>query len=86
MDMHLLSQNTRISLTLYFWMFIREISHGFNGTQDYLVMGRNFKYIFVIFLDIFFKNNVMEIVNKMSTFHIHIRGPDCIQALPSWML
>ena len=30
----------------------------------------------MIFVDIFFKNNVMEIVNKMSTFHIHIRGTD----------
>ena len=25
-------------------------------------------------------------VHKMSTFHIHIRGPDCIQTFPSWLL
>ena len=30
---------------VYFWMFIRGISHGFNGTQDSLVMAQNFKDI-----------------------------------------
>ena len=45
-------------------------------------MARNFKDIFRYF----FKNDVVEIVNKMSTLHIHIRGPDCIQAFSSWML
>ena len=30
---------------LDFWMFIRGISHGFNGTQDKLVMARNLKDI-----------------------------------------
>ena len=57
---------------LYFWMFIHGISHGFNGTQDYLVMARIFQGYFVIFLYFFFNNNVMEIVHKMSTFHLHI--------------
>ena len=28
-----------------FWMFIRGISHGFNGTHDKLVMARNLKDI-----------------------------------------
>ena len=37
---------------LDFWMFIRGISHGFNGTHDKLEMARNLKDIFVIFLDI----------------------------------
>ena len=41
----------------------------------------------MIFLDIlFFKNNVVEIVNKMSTLHIHICGPDCIHAFSLWIL
>ena len=48
--------------------------------------GSEFQGYFVIFLYIFFKNNVVEIVNKMSTLHIHIRDPDCIQAFLSWML
>ena len=30
---------------LYFWMFIRGISHGFKGTHDYLVVDQNFKDI-----------------------------------------
>ena len=31
--------------TNYFWMFIRGSSHGIDGTQDCLVMVRNFKDI-----------------------------------------
>ena len=34
-----------IAVQIIFWMFIRGISHGFNETQDYLVMARNFKDI-----------------------------------------
>ena len=60
-------------------MFIRGISHGFNGTLDSLLMARNFKDIFGFFKIFFFKNNVVEIVHRMSTLHIHIRGLDCIQ-------
>ena len=48
--------------------------------------GSKFKGYFVIFLDIFFKNNVMEIVHKMSTLHIHIRGTDCLQSFSLWIL
>ena len=47
--------------------------------------GSEFQGYFVIFLDIF-KSNVVEIVHRMSTLHIHICGPDCIQAFSSWML
>ena len=39
--------------------------------------------ISMIFHDLFsyfLKNNVVEIVNKIYTLHIHIRGTDCIQA------
>ena len=54
-------------------MFIRGISHGFKGTHDTLVMARNLKDIFIYFV---FKNNVVEIVHKISTFHIRIRGTD----------
>ena len=71
---------------LYFWMCIRGNSHGFKWNTGLFGDGSEFQGYFVIFLDIFFKNNVMEIVHKMSTFHIHIRGPDCIQAFPSWIL
>ena len=39
---------------LDFWMFIRGISHGFNGTHDKLVMTRNLRDIFDI-LDIWFQ-------------------------------
>ena len=41
----------------------------------------------MIFYDLlrhFFKNNVVEIVNKMSTLHIH--STDCIQAFSLWIL
>ena len=31
-------------------------------------------------LDIFFKNNVVGIVHKISTLHIHIRGTDGLQS------
>ena len=77
-----------IAVQLIFWMSIRGISHGFNGTQDCLVMARNFKDIscYFIYIYIYFRNNVIEIVHKMYTFHIHIRGPDCIQAFRAWML
>ena len=51
-----------------------------------IVYGSEFQGYFVIFLDSFFKNNVVEIVHRMSTLHIHIHGPDCIQAFSSWML
>ena len=44
-------------------------------------MARNFKDILWSFIDIFFlKKNVVEIVHKMSTLHIHICGSDCIHA------
>ena len=36
-----------------------------------------------IFYDIcihFFNNSVVDIVDKMSTLHMHIRGTDCIQS------
>ena len=45
-----------------------------------------FRGYFVIFLDFFFKNNVVEIVHKMFTLHIHIRGTNCIQSLSLWIL
>ena len=32
---------------LYFWMFIRGISYGFKGTQDYMVIAQNFKDIVI---------------------------------------
>ena len=34
-----------IAVQIDFWMFIRGISHGFNGTHDKLVMARNLKDI-----------------------------------------
>ena len=49
-------------------------------------MARNFKDILCSFHIFFFKNSVVEIVHRMSTLHIHIRGPDCIHAFSSWML
>ena len=48
-----------LQYTFYFWIFIRGISYG-SECQVY----------FVVFFDIF-KNNVVEIVHKMSTLHIH---------------
>ena len=66
-----------------FWMFIRGISHGFNGTHDKLVMARNLKYIFRYFV---FKNNVVGIVREISTLHIHVRGTDCLQSFSLWIL
>ena len=59
-------------------MFIRGISHGFNGTHDKLVMARNLKDIF--------KNNVVGIVREISTLHIHVRGTDCLQSFSLWIL
>ena len=43
-------------------------------------------YYVIFFILFFFKNNVVEMVHKMSTLHIHICGPDRIQAFLSWML
>ena len=43
-------------------------------------------YVLLILDGHFFKNNVVEIVNKMSTLHIYICGPDCIHAFSSWIL
>ena len=48
-------------------------------------MALNFKDILLFFQD-FFQEQCDEIVNKMSTLHIQIRGPDCIQAFLSWKL
>ena len=45
--------------------------------------------ISMIFCDLFrhfFKNNVVEIVNKMSTLHILICVPVCIQVFSLWIL
>ena len=42
-------------------------------------------YDFVIILEFFFKN-VVGIVNKISTLHIHIRGTDCLQSFSLWIL
>ena len=53
---------------LYFWMFIREISYRFNGNIVLIGDGSEFQGYFVIFLYIFFNNNVVEIINKMSNF------------------
>ena len=43
-----------------------------------------------IFCDIlrhfFLKNNVVEIVHKMSALHIHIRGTNCIQSFSIWIM
>ena len=55
-------------------------------------MARTFKDICDL-LDIFLKNNVMEIAHKISTLHIHIstlhihiRGTDCVPAFSLWIL
>ena len=48
-----------------FWMFIRGISHGFNGTHDKLVMARNLKDILSYFRYFVFKNNVVGIVHEI---------------------
>ena len=45
-----------------------------------------FQGYFVIILDIFFKNNVVGIVHKISILHIHIRGTDCLQSFSLWIL
>ena len=41
---------------------------------------------FVIFLYIFFKNNEVEIVHKMSILHIHIHDTNYIQSFLLWIL
>ena len=72
-----------------FLMFIRGISHGYNGTHDKLVMALNLKdflIFFFLFRYFFFKNNVVEIVRKISTLHINIRGTDCLQSFSIWIL
>ena len=33
----------RVNVPMLCFMFIREISHGFDGTQDLMLMTRNFK-------------------------------------------
>ena len=45
-----------------------------------------FQGYFVTILDIFFKNNVVGIVHKISTLHIHIRGTDGLQSFSLWIL
>ena len=65
-------------------MFIRGISHGFDGTHDKLVMAR-IKRIFCDLFRYFVFKNVVEIVHKISTLHIHIRGTDCLQSFSLWI-
>ena len=69
-----------------FLMFIRGISHGFNGTHDKLVMARILKDILLYFRYFVFKNNVVGIVREISTLHIHVRGTDCLQSFSLWIL
>ena len=64
-------------------MFIRGISHGFNGTHDKLLMARNLKDILLSFV---FENNVVGIVREISTMHIHRRGTDRLQSFSLWIL
>ena len=51
----------------------------------------NWRWVVIsrIFCDLFryfyFKNNVVEIVHKISTLHIHIRGTDCLQSFSLWI-
>ena len=40
----------------------------------------------MIFIDISFKNNEVEIIHKMSTLHIHICGPDRTHEFLLWIL
>ena len=48
--------------------------------------GSEFQGYYVIFVDIFFNNNMVEIVHEMSTLHIHIRGTECIQVFSLWIV
>ena len=57
----------QLQYKLYFCMCLRKLA----------MMGRHFKYILRYFRH-YFKNNVVAIIRKMSTLHIHIRGTYCI--------
>ena len=69
-----------------FWVFIRGISHEFNGIHDKLAMARNLKDILRYFRYFVFKNNVVGIVREISTLHVHVRGTDCLQSFSLWIL
>ena len=66
-------------------MFIRGNSHVIRWNTGLIGDGSAFQGYFVIFVDIFCKNNVVTIVRKMSII-LHIRGTDCIKSVSTWIL